>query len=297
MSTPFFSIVIPSYNRSVLLPSTLSSIWNQSFKDYEVIIVNDGSTDNTLEVLSGIQENELRLRIINQQNSERGKARNNGWKEAKGKFVVFFDSDDLMQPDYLEEMHNIIQFQKPEIVCGKIVFQTDNGHSKAHIDQKSLAGFYNVNLFLKGNPIACHFAVKNAFDEFNPFNEDRELASMEDWIFLLENTINRQIYIIDKPLVTMRIHSGQSMKQDRTIAERKHKAVAFIQEHVSLSPYEFRQLKGYAFENIGIHLVNSDDFKEAISMFWKSVKLKGPSFKMIYNCFRLGWLFMKNHSK
>jgi len=193
----------------------------QVFGDFEVIVVNDGSADNTSEVLAAIQEKHPAIRVINQENSERGKARNKGWKEAKGEFVVFFDSEDLMPPEYLKELHNIIVTKQPEIICAKIVFQTDRGTIKTHIDQKNLNRFYNFKLFLKGNPIACHFAVKNAFTEFKTFIEDRELASMEDWIFLLENTFDKVVFFIDKPLVTMRLHSGQSMKQDYIIAERK----------------------------------------------------------------------------
>jgi hypothetical protein len=70
-----------------------------------------------------------------------------------------------------------------------------------------------------------------------------------------------------------------------------------IERNVQLGSKEFKLLKGYAFENIGIHFVNSRYFKDAISMFWKSFKLKGPSIKMIYNFMRMGVVFMKNHSK
>ena len=297
MSTPFFSIVIPAYNRASLLPSTLESIWKQSFSDFEVLLVNDGSTDKTGELLVSIQNEEPRLKIISQENTERGAARNNGWKNASGKYVVFFDSDDLMHPTYLQEMHKIIEATHPELVCGKIQFQDEKGGIKQHIDQKGLFGLYNYKLFLKGNPIACHFAVKNTIHAFKPFHEDRDLASMEDWIFLLQNTQSRYIYIHSDPLVTMRIHSEQSMKQDQTIAQRKLQALDYLERNVQLGSKEFKLLKGYAFENIGIHFVNSRYFKDAISMFWKSFKLKGPSIKMIYNFMRMGVVFMKNHSK
>lgn len=283
----FFSIVIPTFNRSTFLPSAFESIRSQTYQDFEIIVVNDGSTDNTEEIVSKHQKIDPRIKLINQENAERGAARNKGWKAAAGKYVVFFDSDDLMKADYLLELEASAKKTDAELICGKIVFQTNQGHHKAHLDQKKLSGFYTYRLFLKGNPCACHFAIKNDWQSFKPFSEIRELSTMEDWIFLLENTVNKKIFIIDKPLVVMRQHEAQSMSQNHTIIGRKQLAVDVIAKNLRLTKKESDILHGYAFENMAIHAVNLGDSKKALNFFWKALVLKGPSMKMTYNAMRM----------
>lgn len=99
-STPLFSIVIPAYNAQRFLPLTLESIFRQTVQDYEIVVVNDGSTDGTLEMLQGISD--PRLRIITQENGGECAARNRGIKEARGKHVAFLDADDAWRPNHLE---------------------------------------------------------------------------------------------------------------------------------------------------------------------------------------------------
>lgn len=88
----FFSVVIPVYNRENLIERTLESVFSQTYQDYEIIVVDDGSTDSTLEVLSNFSTD---ISVIQQQNSGPGAARNAGVKQATGEYVVFLDSDDL----------------------------------------------------------------------------------------------------------------------------------------------------------------------------------------------------------
>lgn len=99
-STPLFSIVIPAYNAQRFLPLTLESIFRQTVGDYEIVVVNDGSTDGTLEMLQGISD--PRLRVITQENGGECAARNRGIKEARGKYVAFLDADDAWCPNHLE---------------------------------------------------------------------------------------------------------------------------------------------------------------------------------------------------
>ena len=86
---PFFSIVIPVFNRSGILYITLSTILKQKFQDFEIIIVDDGSTDITKDVLQEYQKKDSRINIIRQENKERGAARNTGYLNSSGKYVVF----------------------------------------------------------------------------------------------------------------------------------------------------------------------------------------------------------------
>ena len=118
-----FSVVIPTYNRLSLLPRTLEFVWRQRFTDYEVILVDDGSTDGTQEYLRGIGN---KVRTINQANLGPGAARNVGAREAKGEYVAFLDSDDLWFPWTLDVFARAIQeHRRPHLLGGKFIEFTE----------------------------------------------------------------------------------------------------------------------------------------------------------------------------
>ena len=110
MDKPFFSIIIPSYNRAHVLPVTIKSVLHQTYKNWELIIVDDGSIDNTKEVVEKI--NDTRVRYIYQENAERSAARNNGIRNAKGDWICFLDSDDSYKKNHLNNFYKEILKQK-----------------------------------------------------------------------------------------------------------------------------------------------------------------------------------------
>lgn len=102
---PFFSIIIPTYNRAEFILETLSTVFQQTYKDYEVIVVDNASTDNTSEILRPLA-NEGKIRYIQQDlNYERARSRNTGQDQAKGLFVTFLDSDDFMYENQLQDAY------------------------------------------------------------------------------------------------------------------------------------------------------------------------------------------------
>lgn len=118
-----FSVVIPTYNRADLLRRTLETVFAQQFKDFEVIVVDDGSTDHTESVVGGWGE---RVRYLRAQNSGPGAARNLGINEARGEYVAFLDSDDLWFPWTLESFAALIRdHNQPAILSAKLVEFSD----------------------------------------------------------------------------------------------------------------------------------------------------------------------------
>lgn len=101
-----FSVIIPLYNKESQIKKTLESVLNQTFKDFEIVIVNDGSIDKSIEVVESFDDN--RIRIINQNNSGVSQARNRGIIEANRKWIAFLDADDLWKPNKLEKYSKII---------------------------------------------------------------------------------------------------------------------------------------------------------------------------------------------
>ena len=103
---PFFSVIIPLYNKEEHIEQTLHSVLNQSFKDFEIIIIDDGSTDNSLKIVKSIDEK--RLHIYSQKNCGAAEARNIGIIKAKAKFIALIDADDFWYPNHLAEHHKSI---------------------------------------------------------------------------------------------------------------------------------------------------------------------------------------------
>ena len=112
------SIVIPVYNIEKYLPVCLDSIINQTFTDFEVICVNDGSKDNSLNILEEYAKRDLRIKVISQENGGSGSARNNGLKNAQGKYIQFLDGDDYFELEMLEKLYSLAEKHNAEIaVC------------------------------------------------------------------------------------------------------------------------------------------------------------------------------------
>ena len=172
---PLISIIIPTYNRAHLISKTLESLLNQSYDNYEIIIVDDGSTDNTDEIVRPYLSD--KLCYYKKDNAERAAARNFGTQKAKGEYINWFDSDDLALSNHISTAHSLIEdFKKPEwfhlsynfIKCN-LVSSIDN----QDITDQSL---------IFGNCLSCNGVfVRKDVALCNPFNEDIGLSASEDY--------------------------------------------------------------------------------------------------------------------
>src|SRR4051812_14236148 len=116
---PFFSVIIPAYNAANTIRKTLESLQKQTFKDFEILVVDDGSTDNTKEIV----EQHSTVKYIYQNNAGPGKARNNGSKHASGEYLIFLDADDIIFDWGLSVYFNQIQVQKTVSFFGGQIFE------------------------------------------------------------------------------------------------------------------------------------------------------------------------------
>ena len=107
MSNILFSVIVPTYNRESFIVKTIQSLLSQTYLNFELIIIDDGSTDNTEQVVKKIQDK--RIKYYKKKNAERGAARNYGTNKAKGGYIIFLDSDDLLYSKYLEEANSFIK--------------------------------------------------------------------------------------------------------------------------------------------------------------------------------------------
>lgn len=139
---PYFSIVIPLYNKENYIADCLESISRQSFTNYEVIIVNDGSTDGSLEVISKC--NLHNIKVINKENGGVSSARNEGIANTKGNYIAFLDADDIWLNNYLEELHHLITSYPTAGMYGTNFVQVDK---VGNIKERKLRGLPEKNYF------------------------------------------------------------------------------------------------------------------------------------------------------
>ena len=115
------SVVIPIFNTAPYLKECLDSVLNQTFTDFEVICVNDGSNDSSLEILKKYQQKDNRIKIINQENKGAGAARNVGIDHSRGEYILFLDSDDYLDKDTLNDCYEIAHSKSLDILLFKII--------------------------------------------------------------------------------------------------------------------------------------------------------------------------------
>ena len=136
------SVIIPVYNVEKYLRECLDSLINQSFKDFEVICIDDGSTDKSYKILEEYSQKDSRIKVLKQEHNGAGAARNLGIEIAKGKYIQFLDSDDYFEPNMLEELYNTAEkFGADMAVCsarkvdeaGNIV-ESGNPHSPIKLE-------------------------------------------------------------------------------------------------------------------------------------------------------------------
>lgn len=152
------SVIVPVYNTSLYLEKCLRSIMDQSLEEIEIICVNDGSIDNSLEILKEIRKEDKRIKIINQINQGVSKARNEAIKIAKGKYCLNIDSDDWIESKYLEDMYNTAEVNNSDIVISDIFFDFKYTPTKNYVlkdldikDNKIITGKEYIEIFIKDN--------------------------------------------------------------------------------------------------------------------------------------------------
>lgn len=250
---PLFSVIIPSYNRGNFLTGTIHSVLKQTFTDFEILIIDDGSTDSTRSIVGELQKTDSRIHYFFQENSERGVARNKGLQMAKGELIVFLDSDDAFLPGHLEELERLNQlYPKTNLFATKFDFNENGQIFKAPIDRLK-EGYYDHSILIKGNPFACNVCIRKSNPSLKLFLEDRSYSAMEDWIFLFSNTWSKDLYLSGKTTVRMNEHAERSMRFNQLIVERRLKACDYILTHFALTSRERKDLIGYTAYFCSIH--------------------------------------------
>lgn len=181
-SQPLVSIVIPTYNRAHLIAQTLTSVLTQTNTNFEIIVVDDGSSDNTDEIVAPFCSEQLHYFRI--PNSERGAARNFGTQQAKGKYVNWFDSDDEMLPNHVATIAQLAEHHHfPDIITLHYAIKDKVNGSISPVQRTyTNRRKQRKDYLIEGNFLACNPVIVKRTIALNfPFITDRKLSASEDY--------------------------------------------------------------------------------------------------------------------
>lgn len=208
---PKISIIIPTYNREDYIADTIQSVLEQTYKDFEVIVVDDGSTDNTK---SKLEKFGSKIKLIEQKNSERAIARNNGVKQSSGEYIAFVDSDDIWVKNKLEKQIEILENNKDIILTYSSCLRINQNGSKIKPAERQKQGYSGLlfekllirNFITSPTPLLRR---KN-FEQIEGFKS--KYIPYEDWEFWIRLSTLGKFLFIPTPLAYYRIHKEQSVK-------------------------------------------------------------------------------------
>ena len=194
---PEISVIVPVHNCEKYIEKCINSILNQTFKDFELILVNDGSSDNSGKVCDYFKEKDSRVKIVHQKNMGVSVARNVGLDVSEGKYIGFIDGDDYIESDMYEFLYNNIKKNEAEVaICGIAnIFMKNNGSEKL---TRQISDFSGVKV-LNGEE-AFSESLKSKIFSVNPVNKlfDKKLF---DGKRFPEGKISEDAFLIPKVLL------------------------------------------------------------------------------------------------
>ncbi len=250
MKKPFLSIIIPLYNKAQFVNATLQSVLQQTFQDFEILVVNDCSTDRSLEVVQSIQSNKVKI-INHASNQGLSASRNTGIKNSTTNYVVFLDADDVMKPHFLEKIVSLIHhFPEAQIFAtnyeevyqnNKIVVPKLNLIAK---NDGLIANFFEVNLQQAIYCMSSFCVEKSAFDIIGFFDE--KITYSEDIDFNIRANYELKLAYSPESLVQYVMTDGNQITKNslknKTIPcfddyEKWTKSKLFLKTYLDLNRY------------------------------------------------------------
>jgi GT2 family glycosyltransferase len=281
MTSPLVSVIVPAYNASQTIRETIDSILAQTLTDFELIIVDDGSTDDTAFIISGFTDE--RIQYFYQPNNERSAARNQGITLAKASYIAFIDADDLWLPGKLERQVALLK-KKPElglVYCDVFHFDGHTGENifrysqeaKLHHGRVAWQFLLNENFIQSPTPIVR----KEVLQDVGLFDPD--LIPVEDWDMWFRIARKYPINFVNQPLARYRVchyrvneldsHHQRYLSTlrflDKTcqklLSEGHRQSIGLVQRAIALTNYRH-----------GVILMRNREDIQAIEMFKSTVK-------------------------
>jgi glycosyltransferase involved in cell wall biosynthesis len=233
------SIITPVYNGEKYLPVTIESVIGQSYTDWEMIIVDDGSRDGSLALAKSYAEKEPRIRVISQENSGSAAARNNGIEKATGRYIALLDADDLWEKDFLKEQLELMHRKDCVCVYGSYIFIDEEGHPTGKVANPPLHVTYEDMCVM--NHIGCLTGLYDS-SRYGKIYLRRELGSLRDdyayWLDIV--ALEKEAWGNHVPLARYRVMSGSTTGKKTKLIGVQYR---FYRQYLKLSvPKALRNL-------------------------------------------------------
>ncbi len=227
MADDLISVVIPTYNREKTIKRCIDSIMSQTYPVYEVIIVDDGSIDKTIDIVEKEYQDQ-RIRIIRQDHKGAQAARNVGIKAAGGKYIAFLDSDDEWLPNKLELQMQELAKDENAVVCGGYLradCRTDHAVARHYGKKQSGKVIRKMNVMNGKSGNVYHTVLRQSFCMFQALLTsksnlveigllDENVPSFQEWDTAIRLAKNHPIVYIRKPLFIYHIHDGETISKN-----------------------------------------------------------------------------------
>lgn len=232
------SVVIPTYNREHMIVDALESVRRQSYRPLHIVVVDDGSNDNTQKVVEAWSEKnrdlDIESRYVFQENSGGNVARNNGIKNSTGKLIAFLDSDDLWHPEKVAKQIEIFE-NKPKtgaVYCGlqHVDLETSSLISKPNRSYPTGDLLDQILVSDVTAPTSTYMVRKSVFDQVGMFDED--LQARQDWDMWIRIAAEFEIGCVPQVLVDFREHSGPRTYSDPSREIRAYQRILQKYKHL-----------------------------------------------------------------
>lgn len=277
------SVIIPTYNSAHFIIEAVESVLNQTFTDFEILVIDDGSTDATKEVL--IEKYGNLVRYFYKENGGVSKARNFGIENAQGKYVAFLDSDDAWIPEKLEKQVSALEKNAENKACYSSFFLCDENLIPVGVNESNRKSDALTDLLLIGNVVATPSTViaeKELFQQVGGF--DHELSQCADWEMWIRLATKTEFIYIDKPLLKYRQH-GANMSKNAALLEKD--SVLLMEKGFGLSdlPNELKAKKNQALARnymvVAGTYFQAGYYKDFLRCAWKAVSLDSKQSKYL----------------
>ena len=265
------SVVIPAYNAEQFLDETLESVLSQTYENWECIIVNDGSTDNTEEIAKKWCERDTRFRCIYKKNGGLSSARNCGIKESKAEYIAFLDADDLYLPEYLEFCLKTLIEQDSDLVAPKMMDFKNRPNKISKNDNNEGYLFYGkqgIRDFLYRNQITTTILCKKSvLETVGGFSWHDRAEDLHCWLKML--FAGYKIYRVRKSMAYRRIHQNSLSSGDYDCSKEVIKIIhSFKQKILDNNINYYQYFNRWAKNNIII----SNDYNTKKYNIWGGIK-------------------------
>ena len=302
MDNPVVSVVIPAYNAESTLPETISSVLSQTFADFELVIIDDGSTDTTAHVLACFTDQ--RLHYIYQPNQERAVARNRGISVSQGKYLAFLDADDQWMPDKLAKQVALMEGNNDLGLVYSDLLYTNRLTGKTLFLFSQKVKFYRGKVPLRRILIQnfiqspTPLVRKEVFEEVGLF--DPSLIPVEDWDMWIRIVSRFPIDYVAKPLARYCVPQNAVLWSRHP--EIQHKAVLKMLDKIELlinlpptpSRQIMKQARSQAHYIFGHALTHAQKYRQALDYYLKALDLNPFGLKIYVRLLQLIFLHLIN---